>query len=51
MDDEQITAAVPRERANEKVVFGDQNIDAHEIGKPSVIATCAFEAFIPDMSE
>ena len=51
VDVEEITAAVPRGRANVNIVFGGQNIYAHGIGQPSVIATCAVEAFIPDMTE
>ena len=48
---EEMTAAVPRGRANVKIVFGGQNIDGRAIYQPSVIATCAVEAFIPDMTE
>ena len=51
VDVEEITAAVPRGRANVDIVLGGQNIDAERIGQPSVIATCAVEAFIPDMTE
>ena len=46
-----ITEAVPRGLANVNIVFGGQNIDARGVGQPSVIATCAVEAFIPDMTE
>jgi len=51
VDVEQITVAVPRGRANVNVVFGGQNIDAGGISQLSIIATCAVEAFVPDMSE
>ena len=46
----EIAAAVPRGRANVNIVFGGQNIDARRVGQPSVIATCAVEALIPDMT-
>ncbi len=51
VDVEQIKAAVRWGRANLNVIFGGQNIDAHGIAQPSVIATCAVEAFVPNMSE
>ena len=47
----EITEAVPRGLANVNIVFGVQNIDARRVGQPSVIATCAVGAFIPDITE
>ena len=47
----EITKAVPRGLTSVNIVFGDQNIDARGVGQPSVIATGAVEAFIPDMTE
>ena len=51
VDVEEITEAVPRGLANVNIVFRGKNIDARRVGQPSVIGTCAVEAFIPDMTE
>ena len=45
----QIADAVPRGKPNVKVVFGGQNVDPRGFGAPSVIASCAVEAFVPNM--
>ena len=49
VDIKQITDAVPRGKPNVKVVFGGQNVDPRGFGAPSVIASCAVEAFVPNM--
>ena len=51
VDVDKITEAVPRGNAEVKVVFGGQNIDVRGVGQQSVVATCAVEAFVFDVSK
>ena len=51
VDIKQIAAAAPRGNPNVKVVFGGQNVDPRGFGEPTVIASCAVEAFVPKMAQ
>jgi uncharacterized protein (TIGR02058 family) len=50
VDREQVLTRVPRGNPEVNIVFGGQDI-ADETGQvTSVVATCAIEAFVPDLS-
>jgi hypothetical protein len=44
-------AEVPRGNPNINVVFGGHNITTTPGENPTVVATCAIEAFVPDLSQ
>jgi uncharacterized protein (TIGR02058 family) len=48
---DELRAQVPRGNPSIIVLFGGQNIDSRSNGDFSVIATCAIEAYVPDLSE
>ena len=47
---EQVIAHIPRGNPELRIVFGGQNISDETGAVTSVVATCAIEAFIPDLS-
>ena len=51
IDVARILAEVPRGNPEVRVVFGGQNITSNHNGDVSVVANCAIEAYIPDLSE
>jgi len=48
LDAETIRAKIPRGRGAVSVVFGGQNIN-HADGSITVVASCAVEAFVPEL--
>jgi uncharacterized protein (TIGR02058 family) len=51
VDVDRLMAEVPRGNPNINVVFGGQNITTTPGENPTVVATCAIEAFVPDLSQ
>jgi uncharacterized protein (TIGR02058 family) len=47
---DELRAQVPRGNPNVIATFGGQNIDSRSDGDFSVVATCAIEAYVPDLS-
>ena len=48
---DELRAQVPRGHPLVIATFGGQNIDSRSNGDFSVIATCAIEAYVPDLGE
>ena len=48
---DELRAQVQRGHPNIIATFGGQNIDSRSNGDFSVIATCAIEAYVPDLGE
>ena len=51
VDVDRLMAEVPRGNPQIKVVFGGHNITTTAGENPTVVATCAIEAFVPDLSQ
>lgn len=51
VDIDALRAEVPRGNPTVNVVYGGQNITANHNGDTSVIATCAIEAYVPNMAD
>ncbi len=51
VDIQALCAEVPRGNPTVNVVFGGQNIASNHNGDTSVIATCAIEAYVPNLAD
>jgi len=51
VDVDRLMAEVPRGNPQINVVFGGHNITTTAGENPTVVATCAIEAFVPDLSQ
>jgi len=51
VDVDRLIAEVPRGNPQISIVFGGHNITTTKGENPTVVATCAIEAFVPDLSQ